>query len=267
MKETFITSDTSGFEKQLYCSQNTIINVSKEGFESKEISVSFDKDVIDFEIPLKKIPVEFVQNNAGDKIVFINPIYFDYSSSEIRSDAAMELEKVVRIMNKYPEINIVGTSHTDSRGSAASNLRLSQRRAKSTVEYIISKGISSDRIRAKGYGESRLTNSCISGIKCSEEKHQNNRRSEFVVSEKLPQFDNSKSKDLKGSKILIKTDTDGEVKEDVTSKNLDEKYYEVKKGDTLYSVARKFKTSVNVIKEINGLKDNTISVGQKLLTR
>ena len=83
----------------------------------------------------------------------------------------------------------------------------------------------------------------------------------------MPQFDNSKSKDLKGSKTLIKTDTDGELKEDVTSKNLDEKYYEVKKGDTLYSVARKFKTSVNVIKEINGLKDNTISVGQKLLTR
>ena len=267
MKETFITSDTSGFEKQLYCSQNTVINVSKEGFESKEIFVSFDKDVLGYEIPLKETPVEFVQNEAGDKIIFINPIYFDYGSSDIRSDAALELDKVVRIMNKYPEINIVGTSHTDSRGSAASNLRLSQRRAKSTVGYIISKGISSDRIRAKGYGESRLTNSCISGIKCSEEKHQNNRRSEFVVSEKLPQFDNSKSKDLKGSKILIKTDTDGEVKEDVTSKNLDEKYYEVKKGDTLYSVARKFKTSVNVIKEINGLKDNTISVGQKLLTR
>ena len=267
IKETFMTSDTSGFQKKLYCSQNTLIQVSKEGFESKEIFVSFDQDILDFEIPLKKNPIEFVQNEAGDKIVLINPIYFDYGSSAIRSDAALELDKVVGIMMKYPDINIVGTSHTDSRGPTGSNLRLSQRRAKSTVEYIISKGVSSVRIKAKGYGEARLTNSCISGIKCSEEKHQNNRRSEFVVSEKLVQLDNLKSKDFKVSKTLIKTDTDGEVKEDVTSKYLDEKYYKVKKGDTLFSIARKFKTSVNVIKKINGLKDNTISIGQKLLTR
>ena len=267
IKETFMTSDTSGFQKKLYCSQNTLIQVSKEGFESKEIFVSFDQDILDFEIPLKKNPIEFVQNEAGDKIVLINPIYFDYGSSAIRSDAALELDKVVGIMMKYPDINIVGTSHTDSRGPTGSNLRLSQRRAKSTVEYIISKGVSSVRIKAKGYGEARLTNSCISGIKCSEEKHQNNRRSEFVVSEKLVQLDNLKSKDFKVSKTLIKTDKDGEVKEDVTSKYLDEKYYKVKKGDTLFSIARKFKTSVNVIKKINGLKDNTISIGQKLLTR
>ena len=267
IKETFMTSDNSGFQKKLYCSQNTLIHVSKEGFESKEMFVSFDEDILDFEIPLTKTLVEFIQNEAGDKIVLINPIYFDYGSSVIRSDAALELDKVVRVMMKYPEINIVGTSHTDSRGPTLSNLRLSQRRAKSTVDYIISKGISSSRITAKGYGEARLTNSCISGIKCSEEKHQNNRRSEFVVSKKLYQFDNLKSKGFKVSKTLIKTDTDGKVKEDVTSKYLDEKYYKVKIGDTLYSIARKFKTSVDVIKEINGLKDNTISIGQKLLTR
>jgi LysM repeat protein len=84
----------------------------------------------------------------------------------------------------------------------------------------------------------------------------------------LYQFDNVKSRDFKVSKTLTKTVTDdGEVKEYVTSKHLDKKYYEVKKGDTLYSIARKFKTSVDVIKEINGLKDNTISIGQKLLIR
>ena len=81
------------------------------------------------------------------------------------------------------------------------------------------------------------------------------------------QFDNVKKKDFKVSKTLTKTYTDGEAKEDVTSKYLDEKYYEVKKGDTLYSIARKFKTSVDVIKEINDLNNNRISIGQKLLTR
>jgi flagellum-specific peptidoglycan hydrolase FlgJ len=100
------------------------------------------------------------------------------------------------------------------------------------------------------------------------DKQYPNKLIKIIENYKLYQFDNVKSRDFKVSKTLTKTDTDdGEVKEYVTSKYLDKKYYEVKKGDTLYSIARKFKTSVDVIKEINGLKDNTISIGQKLLTR
>jgi flagellum-specific peptidoglycan hydrolase FlgJ len=100
------------------------------------------------------------------------------------------------------------------------------------------------------------------------DKQYPNKLIKIIENYKLYQFDNVKSRDFKVSKTLTKTDTDdGEVKEYVTSKYLDNKYYEVKKGDTLYSIARKFKTSVDVIKEINGLKDNTISIGQKLLTR
>ena len=100
------------------------------------------------------------------------------------------------------------------------------------------------------------------------DKQYPNKLIKIIENYKLYQFDNVKSRDFKVSKTLTKTDTDdGEVKEYVTSKHLDKKYYEVKKGDTLYSIARKFKTSVDVIKEINGLKDNTISIGQKLLTR
>jgi flagellum-specific peptidoglycan hydrolase FlgJ len=98
------------------------------------------------------------------------------------------------------------------------------------------------------------------------DKQYPNKLIKIIENYKLYQFDNVKSRDFKVSKTLTKTD-DGEVKEYVTSKYLDNKYYEVKKGDTLYSIARKFKTSVDVIKEINGLKDNTISIGQKLLTR
>jgi flagellum-specific peptidoglycan hydrolase FlgJ len=100
------------------------------------------------------------------------------------------------------------------------------------------------------------------------DKQYPNKLIKIIENYKLYQFDNVKSRDFKVSKTLTKTDTDdGEVKEYVTSKYLDKKYYEVKKGDTLYSIARKFKTSVDVIKEINGLKDNTISIGQKLLIR
>jgi len=100
------------------------------------------------------------------------------------------------------------------------------------------------------------------------DKQYPNKLIKIIENYKLYQFDNVKSRDFKVSKTLTKTYTDdGEVKEYVTSKYLDKKYYEVKKGDTLYSIARKFKTSVDVIKEINGLKDNTISIGQKLLIR
>ena len=99
------------------------------------------------------------------------------------------------------------------------------------------------------------------------DKQYPNKLIKIIENYKLYQFDNVKKKDFKVSKTLTKTYTDGEAKEDVTSKYLDEKYYEVKKGDTLYSIARKFKTSVDVIKEINDLNNNTISIGQKLLTR
>jgi flagellum-specific peptidoglycan hydrolase FlgJ len=100
------------------------------------------------------------------------------------------------------------------------------------------------------------------------DKQYPNKLIKIIENYKLYQFDNVKSRDFKVSKTLTKIVTgDEEVNEYVTSKYLDKKYYEVKKGDTLYSIARKFKTSVDVIKEINGLKDNTISIGQKLLTR
>lgn len=99
------------------------------------------------------------------------------------------------------------------------------------------------------------------------DKQYPNKLIKIIENYKLYQFDNVKIKDFKVSKTSIKNYRDWEVEEDVAPKYLDEKYYEVKKGDTLYSIARKFQTSVDVIKEINDLNDNTISIGQKLLTR
>ena len=84
-------------------------------------------------------------------------------------------------MEKYPELIIEGGSHTYSRGSEIYNEDLSERRAKATVEYIISKGISVDRISAKGCGLNKLVNNCAKGVKCSENEHQLNRRTEFVI--------------------------------------------------------------------------------------
>jgi len=115
-----------------------------------------------------------------NKTFKIDNIYYDFNKFNIRADARPELDKLVRIMNEN-SINVELGSHTDSRGSFAYNDKLSQNRAQSAVDYIVSQGINSSRIKAKGYGEHQLTNKCADGIKCSDEEHQANRRTEFKV--------------------------------------------------------------------------------------
>ena len=124
--------------------------------------------------PIEEIIVE-------DQIV-LNPILFDLDKSNIKPQAAFELDKVVSVMNKYPEMVIEVGAHTDSRATDAYNLTLSEARAQSTVQYIISKGISGKRISGKGFGETQPKVSC--GDTCSEAEHQLNRRSEFTIVKK-----------------------------------------------------------------------------------
>lgn len=124
---------------------------------------------------------DFRYSEKIEMIINIKPIYFDLNSAKIRPDAIPELNKVVAVMRKYPELIIQSRSHTDSRGREQYNLTLSEKRAISTVKYVISKGISADRISGKGYGETELVNECKDGVKCSNAKHQLNRRTEFVI--------------------------------------------------------------------------------------
>ncbi len=114
-------------------------------------------------------------------IVKLETIYFDLNSSQLRAQSISELDKVVQLMQKYPAIIIESSSHTDSRESDAYNDWISNRRAKRSMDYILSKGIHPNRISAKGYGESRLINSCLNRTYCSEEDHQLNRRTEFEI--------------------------------------------------------------------------------------
>lgn len=119
------------------------------------------------------------------KMVNINPIYYDLNSAEIREDASVELDKIVEIMKQYPNMVIELGSYTDCRGAANYNLSLSDRRAKSSVKYIISKGISKRRIYGKGYGESNPVNHCRcdgqNAVPCTDEEFQMNRRTEFII--------------------------------------------------------------------------------------
>lgn len=110
-------------------------------------------------------------------------ILYDFDKSNIRKDAAIILDKLVKIMKEYPALKIELSSHTDSRGSDSYNMALSDRRAKSAVEYLVTRGIARERMVASGYGESRLLNRCSNGVSCSIPEHQLNRRTEVTILE------------------------------------------------------------------------------------
>jgi outer membrane protein OmpA-like peptidoglycan-associated protein/tetratricopeptide (TPR) repeat protein len=116
-----------------------------------------------------------------EKSIVIDDIYYDYNKFVVREDAKTELDNLVKMMEDNPTVKIELRSHTDARGSAKFNLALSDKRAKAAAEYIVSKGVKDCRIFGKGYGESVLRNGCVNDKVCSEEEHEQNRRTEFDV--------------------------------------------------------------------------------------
>lgn len=111
----------------------------------------------------------------------IEIIYFDLDKSYIRKDAALDLAKIVEVMKQNPTMKVDVRSHTDSRQTSEYNENLSDRRAKATIAWMVKQGIAKDRLTGKGYGESQLTNKCSDNVPCTEEEHQKNRRSEFII--------------------------------------------------------------------------------------
>lgn len=124
---------------------------------------------------------DVVKDDKDRLIIKTDPIYFDYNMWYIRKESKVVLGRVVALMNKYPGMVIEIGSHTDSRGNAKFNEELSQKRANSTREFIIQSGINASRVSAKGYGESVPIIKCKTDDACSEEDHELNRRSEFVI--------------------------------------------------------------------------------------
>ena len=117
------------------------------------------------------------------EVVVLRNIYFDFDKADIRPDAALELDKIAAFLNSDPSVRIELSAHADSRGTHEYNMKLTQRRAESSVAYLVSKGIAADRLVAKGYGFTKLANHCAKGVECTEEEHQWNRRVEFFVIE------------------------------------------------------------------------------------
>ena len=178
------TSDKNGsFTTSFKCEGDSFSAVgTKDEFKEGKASFQLNKTMENNNVELLLAPIEVVAKKGTNlKMLNILPIYFDLDKSKIRPDAALELQKVIDYMKRFPVVNIAIGSYTDSRDTKAYNERLSERRAKATLEYLVEKGIDRNRLTAKGYGESQLVNRCADGVSCSDAEHQENRRSEFVI--------------------------------------------------------------------------------------
>ena len=180
-KDQSKTDGTFTFEKVNCNDSHYYLRGEKEKYETAEVNVTVGKDEVVYEIFLNPREVAIKKGMDLAKVFEIKEIKFDYNKANIRPDAAVELTKIVEVMREYPKMKIDIRSHTDSRGADSYNLKLSDRRAKATLEWIVKQGIDRKRLKAKGYGETRLVNGCSNGVPCSEEEHQENRRSEFIV--------------------------------------------------------------------------------------
>lgn len=144
-------------------------DITTRGLCAPGIKPAEMKEIFELEAPKK------------DLVIRLDKLYYDYDKSNVRPDAAVELDKVVSFMRQYPSMVVELSSHTDSRGSDSYNLNLSQRRAGEARQYILSKGIEATRISAVGRGETQLSNHCKNGVKCSDPEHEANRRTEVRV--------------------------------------------------------------------------------------
>ena len=181
---TTYLSDTNGhYQFEVECENDYYIRAEKVEYTTFEKSINIPNETGKTEIPIQLEKTIKAVKNGDDlaKTFGIKIIYFDLDKSNIREDAAIELEKILDVMVENPRIKINIKSHTDSRASFEYNDQLSERRAKSTLEWLVKNGIDSNRLTAKGYGERELINKCSDDVPCSEEEHQANRRSEFII--------------------------------------------------------------------------------------
>jgi outer membrane protein OmpA-like peptidoglycan-associated protein len=173
--ETKISDANGNVDFILECNTEYSLQVSKDGYESGVFSIAKNKGG-KLTVPTPLNPIEVIIKPTE---IVLNPIYFEFNKSNITQEGAFELDKLVQVMKSNEKLVIFAKSHTDNRGSDVYNMNLSERRAKSTVQYILSKGIAAGRITGKGLGESEPKVDCKEA--CTEEEHAQNRRSEFLI--------------------------------------------------------------------------------------
>ncbi len=176
------TDEDGNYEINIDRDADYVINIKKDNYIEDTRQVT-SKGV---ENKVTRITADFNLNRVVKKVTPITelyPIYFDFNKFDIRRDGTVELDRIVNLMmNTYPSMVIKIESHTDSRGSSEYNNKLSLDRANATYKYLVDKGVDPARITEyKGYGEQKLANDCDNTINCTEEQHQANRRTQFIV--------------------------------------------------------------------------------------
>ncbi|TNE77746.1 MAG: hypothetical protein EP333_00480 [Bacteroidetes bacterium] len=170
-------SKTGKYLVSLPAGKNYGIAVKKEGYlfhsENFDIPNTAAFQEVEKNIELKQLKV-------GNKIVLKN-IFFDLDKATLRPESTAELNRLIKLMTDVPSLRIELGGHTDSRGSDTYNQQLSEKRAKAVVDYLTANGIDAKRLEWAGYGETQLVNGCSNGVQCSDEQHQENRRTEFKV--------------------------------------------------------------------------------------
>ncbi|MDX9847175.1 MAG: OmpA family protein [Tenuifilaceae bacterium] len=128
-------------------------------------------------------PKEYKVTTTTEAAVKMDNIYFETNSATLSSRSYPELNTLVKILKEFPNVNLEIRAHTDSWGNPKYNLLLSERRAQAAVDYLVARGVSKSRLTAKGFGETQLVNECAKGVVCPAQKHAENRRVEFVISQ------------------------------------------------------------------------------------
>ena len=167
------------FSIQLEAAGDFTVSGKKAGYISNIEKVS-TKGLIRSTTLYVKLELE-IEEARPDKVITLTNIYYDSGSSRIRPDASSDLGKLIKFLSDNPDFTIEIASHSDSRGSDASNLVLSQARAQEVVNYMQKNGINKNRLIPKGYGETRLINGCSNSVNCTDAQHEQNRRTEFKV--------------------------------------------------------------------------------------
>ncbi|MFV8376007.1 OmpA family protein, partial [Flavobacterium sp. GSP11] len=178
------TSDDKGnYSFTVECGKTYNVRAEKPEYTTKEqkITIASTNGKTYLPIGLEKSKCKVTVGDDLGKCFGIKMIYFDFDKSNIRVEAAIDLEKILDVLNQYPSMKLDIRSHTDSRGTFEYNEALSDRRAKATINWLIKNGVDPNRLIGKGYGETQLENKCADDVECTEDEHQFNRRSEFII--------------------------------------------------------------------------------------
>ncbi|KLT67702.1 OmpA family protein, partial [Flavobacterium sp. ABG] len=180
---TTIADAKGSYSFPVECGKTYNVRAEKTDYTTREVSITIEKTTgkTTLSIALEKSTCKVTVGDDLGKCFGIKMIYFDLDKYNIRPEAALDLEKILATLNDYPTMKIDIRSHTDSRASFKYNEVLSNNRAKSTISWLIKNGIAPNRLTGRGYGETELVNKCADDVPCTEEEHQQNRRSEFII--------------------------------------------------------------------------------------